>query len=354
MRICYFGIYQKDYARNKNIIVGLRANGVEVLEVSERSKGIGKYFELIKRHWQISKKYDLMIVGFPGQIIMPLAKIISRKPIIFDAHVSLYDANVFERHNCGRHSIKALWFYLLDWISCHLADRVLLDTEEHAKYFVDLLHLRREKIIVVYHGADTSSFHPIEKQKSNSDFIIEFHGYVTPLHGLEYVLEAMATLKEENIQLWIIGAGQNYGKIKKLAANLNLDKVSFFSPLRGEELLDKISQADLGLGILGKTDKVDRVIPNKLYELMATKIPVLSADTKAVREQFQHGEHLFLCPKADAEAIAGSILFLKNNKDFSTNLVDNAYNKITMDLSAKRIGSKLIDNISNSLGIKIK
>jgi hypothetical protein len=128
MKICYFGIYKANYNRNKVLMKGLTENNVDILECNSQKQGVIKYFDLIKKHWKIRKDYDVMIVGFPGWQCMILARFLTRKKIIFDAFFSIYDAMVCDRQNKKRGSWKAGYLWLLDWLSCRLADKVLLYT----------------------------------------------------------------------------------------------------------------------------------------------------------------------------------------------------------------------------------
>ena len=135
MTVCYFGLFRPDYVRNQALIKALRVSGVTVLEVSDRSKGFAKYLRLFAKHWKVRSRYDLMIVGFPGQSIVPFARLLTRKPIVFDALVSLYDSVVIERKQCSSASFRGRWCFLLDWLSARLATTILLDTREHAAYY---------------------------------------------------------------------------------------------------------------------------------------------------------------------------------------------------------------------------
>src|SRR3990167_10336608 len=96
MTVLYFGTYDPEYSRNAVLISGLRQSGVEVIECRDSSPGIRKFINLFKKHRQLKNQYDVMVVVFLGQQIVPFAKIISRKPIVFDAFLSLYDSNVFD------------------------------------------------------------------------------------------------------------------------------------------------------------------------------------------------------------------------------------------------------------------
>lgn len=349
MKICYFGIYDPSYCRNKNLIQGLKDNGVEVLEVNDRTPNLTKYWKLIKKHWQVRRDYDLMIVGFCGQIVMPLARLISNKPIIFDAHISLYDANINQKQWHRRNSIGAWYYFFLDWLSCRLADAVLLDTKEHIKYFAKTFKLPASKFLAVYNGTDNSVFTPCPAKNNEGNFIVEFHAYVTLLHGLEYIIEAMRLLQErgEKVELWCVTGGPEwpgYEKLKKQAIDgLHLDNIRFIEPMPAERLRrDILCNCDIGLGIFGETEKVDLVIPNKLYELMACGLPVISAATPAVREQFEHLKDIYLVPKADAAAIADAIIILKNDKELRQMISAAALAKINNGLNPSVMAANLL------------
>jgi glycosyltransferase involved in cell wall biosynthesis len=346
MNICYFGIYKKEYPRNRNILKGLELNGAKIIEVCDTTSGLIKFWYLFKKHWLIRKEYDLMIIGFAGQIIVPFAKLITRKPVVYDLHVSYYDSIVLERRQVKKGTIKAFYYYFLDWLACRLADRILLDTKEHVEYISRLLHAPKGKFIVVYTGINEDVFKPQKERKTDNDkFIISFHGYIQPLNGMDLVVRAMEKLKNENIELWIIGGGPEYGNIRKLAEKLKLKNIIFYGPMPYAELAPKISRADLGLGFFSQSKKIDRVIANKVYELMAMKIPVLTGTSIGTAEQFKHREHIYYCQRGSVEAISEAILGLRNNKDLRDALAKNAYNYVRKELNPKMLGKKLLPEL---------
>jgi len=83
MTVLYFGFYDPLFTTNKVLINGLRQNGVLVLECYDHSPGLKKFLKLFFKHWKLRNEYDAMIIGFAGQLAVPFAKIITRKPVIF-------------------------------------------------------------------------------------------------------------------------------------------------------------------------------------------------------------------------------------------------------------------------------
>ncbi|MBI2676574.1 MAG: glycosyltransferase [Candidatus Yanofskybacteria bacterium] len=344
MRILYFGSYDPNYTRNRVLIDGLRQNGVEVIECRDSSPGIRKFINLFKKHRQLKDPYDIMVVGFLGQQIVPFAKIISRKPIIFDAFLSLYDSNVFDRKTVKRGSMRAFYYWILDWLSMHLADVVLFDTDEHIKYASKEFGVKKSKFRRIWIGASDNIFYPMPKPNS-SRFLVVFHGSFIPLQGIEYILKAAKICEKDGVNFLIIGDGQEKKKMLRLSDELGLKNVEFAGFMSQEWIREKIARADVCLGIFGDTQKTLRVIPNKVYECLAMQKPVITADTPATRELFNE-EDMMLVKVVDSESLANAILRLKNDPDLRDRLATAGYNKFKNNASPRVLGNKL-KNIIN-------
>ena len=95
--ILYFGVYEPSYARNWVLINGLKKSGAYVLELRQKPARFA-LFKLFFGYLKFKQDYDAMIVGFPGQEVMFLARLLVwRKPIIFDAFTSHYGGYVLDR-----------------------------------------------------------------------------------------------------------------------------------------------------------------------------------------------------------------------------------------------------------------
>ncbi len=345
MTVCYFGIYDPLYARNKNNIVGLKENGVAVIEMQDRARGFGKYYRLAKKLLTCQQDVDFIIIGFPGQIIVPLVKIACRKPVVLDLFVSYFDSIILERKKHSLMSLYAVWYYFLDWLSCQLADVVLMDTAAHCDYVSSLLRIRREKFIPCYVGIDETVFKPAFSSipRTGKKFMVSFHGNIQILNGMDLVIRAMKQLERENIELWIIGGGPEYGTIKKLAQDIKASNIMFLGSMRPQELVQKVVQTDLGIGFFSTSKKIDRVIANKVYELIAMKVPVLTGHSAAMAELFKHKEHVYYCNRGSVEAITEALLQLRDDAPLRRGMADNAYAYAHEHLTPKVVMGSLIE-----------
>ncbi len=165
-----------------------------------------------------------------------------------------------------------------------------------------------------------------EKTDLKNFFQVCFHGNFIPLQGVEYIVRAAKILEShEEIRIEIIGAGFGYDKIRSLADELKLDNINFVGKLPIEQLPEHLAQADVCLGIFGDTPKTQRVIPNKVYETIATAKPVISANTPAMCELFEDRKNILFCRYADPEDLAAKILELKDDDELRNKIAQGGY-----------------------------
>src|SRR3989338_10634529 len=153
MKVLYFGTFDPSYGRNWVLINGLKKNGVEVIQL-RRPPGWINLIKLFFDYLSTRPAYDVMIVGFSGQEAMFLARLLTRKPIIFDAFTSHYGGYILNRRKASKNSLKAKYYRFMDKWSCKLADMALLDTNAHIGFFVNELGLPKGKFRRIFVGTD--------------------------------------------------------------------------------------------------------------------------------------------------------------------------------------------------------
>lgn len=379
MRICYFGTYEGNYPLNSIIIKGLKKNGIEVIEChislwEKRRNKHGdflKVFSLVKLSVSLAIAYlklgfkflreykdiDAVIVGYIGQLDIFWLKFLTlfckNKPkIIFVPLVSLYDTAIIDRGLSGKNNILAKILFYIDKFSFKMPDLVILDTNEHIKYICDLFGLDKSKFRRVWVGADEDVFYPKcsspDKGRLEGVFTVLFFGKYIPLHGLEYIIKAAKLLEgEKDIKFKMIGNGQLYDKIIKLSNDLDVKNIEFIEWIEYDKLVDEINKADVILGIFGGTEKSSRVIPNKVFQAVACKKPVVTGDSPAIRELFADKENILLCENRNPKSLANAILNLKNNKEFTSKIANNSYAFFEKELNSASIGEKMLGFIKN-------
>jgi glycosyltransferase involved in cell wall biosynthesis/ubiquinone/menaquinone biosynthesis C-methylase UbiE len=368
MRVCYFGTYERTYPRNDLIIKALRQANATVVECHtpvwehERDKSrayrgitalkiisrlLFAYIRLIIRYLRLPA-HDVVIVGYIGQVDMFLAWVLTRLravPLVFNPLVSLYDTFCDDRDIVSPTSLTGRTFWLLDAIACHAADMILLDTRQHVDYFIRTFSLPQEKFRIVPVGADDYLFKAQPSQENKTERVktceVLFVGKLIPLHGIETILRAAASLQEEAIHFTIIGSGQHETLVRQLMEELDLKNITLINWVEYEYLSDYYARADICLGIFGTSDKASRVIPNKVFQALAVGRPIITADTPALRTEFCPGEELWVCQPANASDLAQQITKLANDEKLRHSLAQRGFEAFQQRYNLQAIAHKL-------------
>lgn len=348
--ICIFGIFKPGFIRNAVLIRGFKQNDYEVIEcaVDPSIGSIKKFIELYRRGKKLKREHDFayVVVGFPGHSVVWLARLLFGKRIVFDAFLSQYDANVFDRKVHKKYSPAGFkdWFY--DWHACMLAWKVLLPENVHIDYFVKTFKLPRRKFVRVFTGANDEVFYPRPEVEKAENFTVHFHGTFIPLQGIDYIIEAARILKDEGVQFQIVGSGGSlYQSIRQKVIDWELTNVHMLGRKPLEELPGYIAQAHVCLGVFGNTAKTQRVISNKIYECVAMGASVITSRTPATQELFTDGEHLLFVEPASGADLAEKILRLRADPVLREKIAHGAVTLFKERLTSEKLVKGLVASL---------
>lgn len=349
MRICYFGIFNPDFSRNKIYISGLKKKGVNIIECRDRSAGIAKYWRLLKKHWTVRNDYDVMIVGYPGQIVTPFAKLISHKKVILDALCSLYEGEVISRQSARKWHPNAWRIWFIDFCAYLFADLVLVETESQKQFFIEKFFVNPKKIAIVYTGADDSLFYPDLSVKKKEKFTAVFRGRFLPEAGVEVIVEAAKILESKDVDIFIMGSGLLDKEINAFIDKIKPKNLSVESGhLSFDEMRRLILSCHVSLGQFANHERLDRTIPHKAFESLALGLPYVTARSKGVSEILKDGENCFMVNPADPKNLSEKIIYIKNNSAIAQKIGNNGLalhkEKFTPDVLSKQIIS-LLENL---------
>lgn len=317
MKVLFLTGREHIYPRNTVLLNALRRLGtVDVIrEVHSASLllrslrvGLATIPKLLTQH------YDLVFVGFYGHLLMLPVGLLSKSVVLFDAFVSTYDTLCFDRQVFAPRSPMGYLAFQLDRVACTLADGILLDTEEHAKYFRQMFSLPSERVHSLYLGCDETLFYPRPTPLHN-DFIVLFYGTYQPLHGVETIIRAAGRLiDQQGIRFRLVGDGLTLNRARDLTAQLHIRNVEFCSRVPLMQLPNEIALADVCLGgPFGKSEKAGRVVAGKTYQFLAMGKTTIVSDTPANRELLEDGGSVAMCPPDDPQALADTIRALHHD-----------------------------------------
>ncbi len=318
MRFLYISGRELGYVRNDVLLRAFyRLGTVQVIGETQSGPMLSRIMRVFFRAlpYLLFQHYDLIFVAFYGHLLMLPVGILSHSPVLFDAFVSTYDTLCFDRQRFKPRSLLGRLTFWLDQTACRLADLTLLDTQCHVDYFIHTFGLISDKVKCLPVGCNEDIFYPRPQVKNGKLTTVLYYSSYLPLHGVEITVRAAGLLRSESAVCFrLIGTGQEYLKVHKLADELGLENVTFLPPVSLDTLANEIASADICLGgHFGRSDKSRRVIPGKIYQILSMGRPLIAADTPANRELLSDGLNACFCPQDNPEALADAILKLHHD-----------------------------------------
>jgi glycosyltransferase involved in cell wall biosynthesis len=373
--VCYFGTYRDGYSRNQIMIEGLRRNGVTVIECHEALwRGVDDRVEIASGGWfrpkfllRILRAYwrllrcrrcldasDVVMLGYPGQIDVYLARLlcwIRHKPLVMDVFMSLY-LIASERGLTAKHPLTARLLFGLEKLACLLPDMLILDTPAYVRWFGEVYRIDPERFWLVPTGADERVFKPISvAQDGDGRFRVLYHGTFIPNHGVEHIVEAARLLQDhQDVRFELVGEGPDKGLAVSLVERYDLRNVRFTGWVDKDSLPGRIVQADVCLGVFGETRQSMMTIQNKIYEALAMAKPVITGDAPMVRQAFRHGEHLYLCERANPQALAVAVEALYADAALRQRLGRDGHAAFRQHYTVQAIGQRAKGHLLGLLG----
>lgn len=259
-----------------------------------------------------TKKYDVIVVSYMCQLIVPFMAWRFCGELIVDFFISLYDALVYDRGKLKEGSFASKIVHRLDDRSVDRASLVIADTKAHADYFRDEFGVPSEKMEIMYLEADKGIYHPMQAvrpEKWKNKYLVIYFGTVIPLQGFETVLEAVEILQDDQDIHFVI-----IGPVSPEQKHDGLKNATFIKWVEQNELAEYIAMSDLCLAghFNGKIRKADRTIPTKAYIYEAMNKHMVLGDSRANRELFTEDEQHSFVKMGDPKLLAQKIREIKN------------------------------------------
>ena len=281
MKALYFGTYDRDHPRNVNAIAAMREAGVEVVERSASVRGTGMRgaASVLGAETRLLRPrrgdFDVVIVGYPGHFDVPHARRLARrKPLVFDAVLSLEDELVTVRRRFRPRSTAATMLRAVDFRALRLSDLVVCGTDAEARH---LQSLGADRVASVFLGTDEALYG---------------HRW-TPTYPFTAVHFATGI------------AGDESADVVRAAAELTDVPVQVV--VRGEVAAEDLGIAVAHAGIVLASFRESRSISSSVFDALASGVPLITADTAAARELLRDGESAILVAPNDPHALARAI-----------------------------------------------
>jgi len=158
--------------------------------------------------------------------------------------------------------------------------------------------------------------------KTSNDFVVLSVGRLTYYKGFESLIKAFAKLKDEPLNLKIVGNGEEFDNLNRLIKKLDLQsRVKILTGVTNENLSDIYQSCDVFcLPSIERTEAFGVV----LLEAMRAKKPCIVTNVRGSGMSYvvKHNETGLIVNKNDPSALAQEILNLYKNPKFAGELGD--------------------------------
>ncbi len=209
---------------------------------------------------------------------------------------------------------------LVAWLEkkfIYSTDRVLVTGEMDKKFLEDFYGLKN--VVVQRNLPAKIKIKPKDLRKEfkigKTEFILIYQGVLLEGRGIALIIKALQHL--ENVKFLILGDGDYRHHFENLTEELGIkNKVIFAGRIPQSELLNYTAGADLGLAIIENLSKsYYYALPNKLFEYIASGVPVLVSDLPQMRNVVEKYDVGKIVTDLDEEKIAVKIRELIQEKE---------------------------------------
>ncbi len=120
--------------------------------------------------------------------------------------------------------------------------------------------------------------------------------------------------------LTLVGGGTQEGRLRRLAADLNVQNVRFAGRVPPDQIAQYYQEHDIYI----QSPDIDNM-PASVIEAYASGLPVVSTDAGGVPAILTDGEHGLLAPRNDHAALAAHVLRLLDDQVHAQHLTRSAY-----------------------------
>ena len=185
------------------------------------------------------------------------------------------------------------------------------------------------------------------KKELNLDnkFVVGYIGTMGMAHGLDFIINSIPKIDDDNIHFLFVGDGAKRDSIVKQSKMLNLRNITFIGLVSETEVVKYISICDITLVNLIKSETFKNVLPSKIFNSAAMKKPILlgvEGESKELVEGYNAG--IYFDPENEKDFVE-KLLVLKNN-EFVYNECREGCKKLSKDYNRQVLAKRMINIIS--------
>jgi len=290
--------------------------------------------------WLMSEKWDVVHTADLDTYVPALiAAKIKRKRIVYD---------IFDFYTEEIPLPKKIQHFLsqVDRFLMKFADIIIIPDESRRHKLENLAD--KKNILVLYNSPvdQKKTYGNQDLKRRNIKFRIFFAGVLQKDRDFATILNLAR--KNGDIQVEIAGWGECADQIKKMASTSTF--LTFSGILSYDEVLDRTMNADLLFALYNPSTPNNKFAsPNKLFEAMMCKKPIVVSDGTSMSDIVRRENCGLIVPFGDIDAIEHALLSLKDDPNFCNRLGENGRKAYEQQYSWKIMEKRLLNTYNEIL-----
>ena len=210
------------------------------------------------------------------------------------------------------------------------------------------------KIEIITNGADFSIMNSNNKAQElrdkynwNDKKVFAYFGAHGVANDLMQVIEVANKMKDnKRIYFVLIGDGMQKKMLQDKVKEYNLENLQFIDSVSKNEVVDYINAVDICMAILKKTDTFKTVYPNKVFDYMSCKKPVLVTIDGITRKLVEESKCGLYSEPENLEQFEQSIYqYTKMSKDELEELGNSGFEFVKENFDREKLAERYIEVI---------
>jgi glycosyltransferase involved in cell wall biosynthesis len=304
-----------------------------------------------------AEKPDVIIATSPPLTVVSTMSLLSfwrRRPAVFEVR-DLWPESAIDT---GVLKSKPLIKYLfhLEKKAYRKAKWINVLTPAFSDKLIETKGVSPDKISMIPNGADLDIMIPgpkdnhIREQLGLKDkFVVSYFGAHGRANRVGQLCDVAEKLKDSHpdIRIMLVGDGMEKADVVADAKHRGLDNMIFVDSVPKEKVCDYINASDACTAVLMKNDTFKTVYPNKVFDYMSCKRPIVIGIDGVARELVEDAEAGIFAEPENPQSFIDALLKLKNDPELMTQMGETGYKHVTDHYSREAMADKYLDVLEN-------
>jgi glycosyltransferase involved in cell wall biosynthesis len=266
----------------------------------------------------------------------------------------------------GRQNIVPISLKKLVWIPMFKSvNRFVIVSHKLKSALSEEFHLQKDKIEVIYNGANTELFKPMDSEKCKEELglskeyrYVGFIGALAPWQGVEQLIEIAPKVMDKipEARIIIVGDGTLRSKLEKSSEELGIrDKIIFTGFVPYESVPKYINAFEVCVAPFSGIERNVRYSFSaiKLYEYMACGKPIVTTDVVGIKREIRDQNLGKMVEADDLGGLISNIIELMQDSKLRSDIGNRARAWVASEHSWKNVAKrieKVCENVLDGVG----